>query len=106
MLRRVVRCTTLVVVCLTLLLAGSAHAQERHPLSGRVVDSSGAVIVGATVTVTNESGGTWSARSDARGEFRIAELAPGTYRIQVAHRQFVRAQVTSRVDGASPADVR
>ena len=57
-------------------IAGSA-------LSGTITDSSGAVIPGATVTATNfDAALVRSAQTDGHGQFRIDNIAPGSYRLE------------------------
>src|SRR5438552_16984201 len=52
-------------------------------LGGTITDESKAVLPGATVTATDLSTGrTYSAVSDERGEYRMANMTPGTYRVQ------------------------
>ena len=64
----------------TLLLATTAYAQVSATLSGTVMDSSGAAVTSATVTVTNTStGGITSATSNETGEYSFLSLAPGKY---------------------------
>lgn len=49
---------------------------------GTVTDSSGAVISGATITVTNKATNqTFDTRSDAHGSYTVSALNPGTYHI-------------------------
>jgi len=58
-------------------------------LVGSVTDSSGAAIVGATVTATNT--GTNIARtatSDNSGVYRLSSLTPGTYKVSIAANSF------------------
>ena len=56
-------------------------------LSGVVSDPSGAVISGATVTVTSASG-TKTVTSNERGQFALSGLAPGTYKLKVTAPNF------------------
>ena len=70
------------VVCVA--LARAAAAQDTGVVSGTVVDSTGQIVPGATVTLTNE--GTASVRtatSDERGEFAFRALTPGSYTVKV-----------------------
>lgn len=66
-----------------LLLLSSFHAAAQTDtarIQGSVVDTSGAAIRGAAVTVTNvEQGTVFSATSDDAGNFTIAALPRGTY---------------------------
>src|SRR6266567_6633321 len=52
-------------------------------LGGTVTDESKAVLPGASVTATDLSTGrTYSAVSDERGEYRMANMTPGKYKVQ------------------------
>lgn len=70
-------------VLLMLLGAGRAFAQfETASIVGRVTDSSGAVIVGATVTATElETGISIQRKTDKAGQYVIPALHPGEYRV-------------------------
>ena len=64
------------------LLAGtfSTAAAQSTILRGAVTDPSGAVVPGATVSLTTPDGHTVaSGTSDASGNYHVANLAPGTY---------------------------
>ena len=76
------------LVCLLALLAGAltAHAQElTATLAGSVTDSTGAVIPGATLVVTqngvNAAGRT--VQTDAAGFYIVTNLSAGTYGVKV-----------------------
>ena len=59
---------------------------------GTVRDASGAVVPGATVTVTDTGKGTTSTKqTDANGEYAVAFLIPGTYNISVEMEGFKRS---------------
>jgi hypothetical protein len=70
---------------LALLLCQAAFSQTiTGSLQGRVSDNSGAVLTRANVTATNvETGLSRSATTDASGEYRIASLPVGRYKIEV-----------------------
>jgi hypothetical protein len=60
-----------------------AFAQAEATVSGTVVDESKGVLPGVTVTVTeNTTGRILTAVTDERGEFRLPNVPPGTYRVQ------------------------
>jgi len=63
----------------------SAFAQETTGgIQGTVKDSSGAVINGATVTVSGPALiGTQTSTTDSAGNYRFSQLPPGTYEINV-----------------------
>src|SRR5262249_16991239 len=59
-------------------------------------DQTGAVLPGATVTATNlETGGQIVGVSDARGEYRLASVPPGKYRVQAELAGFTTVVVSS-----------
>src|ERR1041385_488994 len=68
-----------------LLLCTAAFGQSiTATLQGRVTDNSGAVVPKATVTATNaDTGFSRSATSDAAGEYSIASLPVGNYKVAV-----------------------
>src|SRR5438309_8450775 len=74
----------LVVTVFTLCLVVTAAAQYNAAIQGSVVDASGAVVPGATITATNQQTGVSSKTisSDA-GVYRIAGLPPGTYDVTI-----------------------
>ncbi len=82
--------------CLVLLLAaslaasGHASAQEfRGTISGRVIDSTGAVVRDAQITVTEMSTGTVNrTRTDNAGQYVVPFLQPGTYQVIVESSSF------------------
>ena len=75
-----------VLVLFVLLLAPAVASAQRATtgtVTGRVVDSSGAVLPGATITLHSpEALGQFSAVSDADGFFRVANLPPATYDVK------------------------
>ncbi|WP_433965742.1 carboxypeptidase regulatory-like domain-containing protein [Tunturiibacter gelidiferens] len=93
---------------LTVSLLGTAthlEAQTTASLSGNVVDTTGAVIPGATVTLTNAaSRDQRDVTSNSSGYFTFAGVVPGTYSVQIAapgFRGFRQDNVT-----VDPGDVR
>lgn len=69
-------------------------AQTNASLSGTVNDSNGAVLPGATVTVTSiENGTTRVATSNEDGFYTIQGLQPGNYKITVTQTGFKSSQV-------------
>src|SRR5260370_852762 len=95
---------TLMILCL-LLGCGVAHAQgvNSASLAGTVLDSSGAAIRGAKVTVTNgATGSEWNAISDDAGRYNLLGLPPGQYKVSVGGAR-ARGTMVS-VDGADAVD--
>src|ERR1041384_1463065 len=76
--------TNFVRLTLALLLCTAAFGQSiTATLQGRVTDNSGAVVPKATVTATNaDTGFSRSATSDANGEYSIASLPVGSYKVE------------------------
>jgi len=81
----------------------AATAQDVAPLtgiSGTITDATGAVVAGATVTVTSSTGLTKTALSDNEGKYSI-ELPPGTYDVSVAAKGFQVFQTANVAVAAS-----
>src|SRR5688500_4922364 len=118
-----------VFACMLLLTAGLSAQSHRGAIRGRVQDASGAVVVGAAVTAVNEAtNDTRTTTTGDAGAFALAELAPGTWRVEIGasghkthvarvelavnqeHRADAQLQVgalTDRVEVSAPsADVR
>jgi hypothetical protein len=74
-----------VSLSMVLLLCTAALSQTiTASLQGRVADNSGAVLTKATVTATNtETGLSRSTTSDGAGEYKIASLPVGNYKVEV-----------------------
>jgi len=72
------------------LTAVPAHGQVLYgSLVGTVTDQTGAVVPGATISVTEtQTGTTREDKSDGSGRFSIANLTPGTYSIKVVANGF------------------
>lgn len=109
-----IRPTMRVVLCGTLLVFGGAlpsvvSAQTLDTgFLGRVVDSSGAVVPGASVMVTAVSTGTiHSAQTSATGDYQVHYLTPGAYNIQVQKQGFQterRANIPLSLDQMARVD--
>jgi hypothetical protein len=68
-------------------------------LRGQIVDATGAVIPGASITVKNSSGLAVSATSDGVGSYDVKNLAPGKYTVTVTVKGF--APTTKEVEIAA-----
>src|SRR5215475_6734099 len=89
-----------------LLAAMPARAQlATAELNGRVTDSSGAVLPGATVNVTQTATGlVRSAVTDGNGAYLLSNLPTGPYRLEVSlqgFRTYVQTGIVLQV-GATP----
>src|SRR5437867_6590054 len=84
-----------------ILFAGNVQAQTTK-LSGTAVDPSGALIVGADVTVTGPGGGTiTTTKTGPDGSFTI-ELPPGSYSLEVSANGFEKAERQIEAGPAGP----
>lgn len=93
-----------------LLLAHVLAAQDpRGRILGRVLDSSGAVIPGVSVTAVNlETNVSTVATTNEAGNYQILYLNPGRYRLDVEHpgfKRFERAAVEVRVGDAITLEI-
>src|SRR5882672_4452680 len=84
-------------------------AQGVGAIGGTITDSSGAVLPGASVTLSNPGtiGGNQETVTDGRGAFQFLRLVPGTYAVKaelagfratILDKLVVNADVTVRVD--------
>ena len=75
---------------------------------GTVTDSTGAPMEGAAVTVTNTGTGVkQSAQTSAAGEYRIVNLTPGTYKLDIeksGFRRLTRENITVQVESVVRLD--
>ncbi len=96
----------LVLAASLVLVAMPALAQRiTATIRGAVTDSSGAIVAGAKVTVTNEATGlTRTQQSNSAGNYNFPELPVGSYRIEVELAGFKTA-VHSKI-GVNVADTR
>src|SRR3954454_2679191 len=98
---RAARLTPLLIL-LAAISSLCVHAQEfRALVTGRIVDSSGASIAGAQVSIVNTATGTRTAAvSGSDGDFALTQLAPGEYELSVeapGFRAYVRKGITLAV---------
>jgi len=81
------------LLLLLALAASSVFAQGRASVRGSITDEFGAVIVGATVTLTDANGVKKTATSGADGGYSFTGLAPGKYSISAAAGGFATSDV-------------
>ena len=85
----------LLLLSLVLFISGSALAQYGASIQGTVTDNSGAVVPGATVTVTNqETGVVVRAVTGDSGFYRVSALVPGRYSVKAEAPSFKTSVVT------------
>jgi hypothetical protein len=79
-----------VFACVVLILAPVVVAQETNGIiQGTIADAAGAVMVGATVSVVNDSTAyTRSVTTAVDGSYAFTELAPGHYHLKVTKEGF------------------
>lgn len=97
---------TAATLCTLLLSTATAFGQgSTATVRGNIQDSSGGVLPGATVTVTNTgTRGVQSTVSDDRGQYLIAGLFPGTYDLRVELSGFKAYE--RKAVSLSPSDTR
>src|SRR3954463_4312103 len=71
---------------------GSAESSVRGNLAGSVVDSSGAIVTGAKVSITGPTG-TKSDTTNSEGQFLFPLLTPGFYSVKVEKGSFKTADI-------------
>src|SRR5216683_2544546 len=97
-MHRNLRLRTLVVMFFSMFLLGSAHAQYGGGIQGNVTDSTGAVVGGAKVAITNQgTGKTYDATASELGFYSVTNLAPGTYTVTAQAPGFKKNVVTDAV---------
>jgi hypothetical protein len=101
----------LVVISILAFTAIAAMSQATTgSLRGTVVDASGAVVSGASVTVKNEATGSENkTTTSGEGSFEVSNLLPGTYAVTVEAPNFKRSVSTNvdvKVGIVNPYDAR
>src|SRR5215471_12687166 len=80
-------CATVIVSALSLSAAG--QDLDNVTITGKVADQNGAVIPGATITVTTENTKfTRSTVTDTGGNYQILQIAPGKYNLRASAATF------------------
>ena len=92
-------------VCLYFLFVASSHAQSPYgTISGIVIDPTGAPIGGAEVLIVNDATRVqYPGRTNDEGIYLIANLPPGSYRLQVSKPSFktiIKPDITLNVQDA------
>ena len=89
------RCTKIVALWAALVIVllnpvfGRAQNITTSQINGAVTDSTGAVVPGASVTVTNSATGiAYKAVTDGVGAYHVTDLLPGTYTMDVVKNGF------------------
>src|ERR1700753_637349 len=95
--------------CVLVVFTGTLTAQQTSGSSvGTVTDNTGAVVTGATVTLTNvDTGDRRSATTDAAGNYQFVNLSPGNYKVDIENsgfKHFLRLNVVVQVQGSTRVD--
>src|SRR5262249_50702896 len=101
--------TRLLIVLALALVPFTASAQRvtTGTVTGKIVDSSGAVLPGATVTLTSpEALGVFTAITDGNGFYRATNLPPATYQVkaELAGFQTMVREAIVRLNGVVDID--
>ena len=101
-------CGAALLILLTLVLASGQ--EFRGSITGKVTDPNGAVVAGATVTVTNTgTNAEATAVTNAEGSYDFPVLLPGKYKLLVTKEGFkveAREQIEIRVADKLTIDVQ
>jgi hypothetical protein len=93
---RAAACGLLVLLC-----SAAVHAQFRAGVQGTVKDATGAIVPGASVTLTSkETNKSQTTTSSDDGFYRFNELAPGTYSLSAEKTGFKKQVLESLVVNA------
>ena len=104
-MKKLVFCIGLLFVAFAAQLAVQAQGTTGS-LSGTVVDATGAVVPGATVTIKGESGQEFTNTTNSDGRYQVPGVGAGFYTVTVTAPNF-KTSVTQnvKVDVATPATV-
>src|SRR5579859_3038593 len=93
----------LLLACFSVLFCTQLSSQTvEGTISGTVTDPSGAVVPGATITLTNTGTGiAQSTTTGAAGEYRFSLVPPGTYTIGIKATGFAEERASGLVVQAS-----
>ena len=82
-----------VVPCIACIAVGAPAAAQLGQITGVVVDATGGVLPGATVTLSGGPSGPQQVQTDVRGWFTFTGVAPGVYTVSVYLNGFGEAAV-------------
>ena len=97
------------LVCLLLLATATLRAQQTSGSAvGTVTDNTGAVVSGATVTLTDvDTGDHRTATTNSNGDYQFVNLIPGNYKVDIENsgfKHFIRTNVVVQVQGSTRVD--
>jgi hypothetical protein len=94
------------VAAMLTVLPLAAHAQSAASMSGTVVDTSGAVVTGAQITVTNTATNVeQSTVTSSSGTYSLINVSPGVYTLKATKAGFRTQQITDAVLGVNQAAI-
>jgi hypothetical protein len=96
---RLARALPILVLAFAMVFQGVALAQtETGQITGTVSDPQGAVVAGATVTVTNnDTGAIRTSQTTGEGTYLVPSLQPGNYDVKIESSGFAARTVPVRV---------
>jgi Carboxypeptidase regulatory-like domain len=101
-LRRIVNGSVAIILVVVFMLFGAISAYSQvtgATLSGTITDSSGGVIPGAQISVTNTATGIKQEfQADSAGYYTAPNLTPGTYEVRVTAKGFNTTILTVTLD--------
>src|SRR5262249_7581035 len=99
-----------IVACVLVGASQSAFAQATASINGRVVDQGGAVLPGASITVTNRlTNAPRDTPTNGDGLYSVPALLPGTYSVKALLEGFapqVRNDITLLIGAAVTVDMQ
>lgn len=101
MFRKRSLCLLIACIC-SIFTAGDLAQTVQGVIAGTITDPSGAVVPGATITLTNTGTGiAQTTKTGAAGEYRFPLVPPGTYTIQIQAAGFATSKANGIVVQAS-----
>jgi hypothetical protein len=84
----------ILIVCISGSICGRAQSTTTGQVNGSVTDKTGAVVLGANVTITNSATGiVYHAVTDELGAYHVPDLPPGRYTMNVAKSGFATQHI-------------
>src|SRR5262245_66339250 len=77
-------------------ITSAVHAQSNGDISGVACDETAAVLPGVAITATRvDTGRTFEAQTDERGEYRIVNVPAGLYALEASRAGFETITISS-----------
>lgn len=95
-----------VVLLLITISQFAIYSQTTGAIAGTVLDTNGAIVPNATVTVKGQGGQEFTATTNANGTYRIPAVAAGSYTVTISGTGFKKSVITNvKVDVGIPITV-